>query len=154
MQDKDGVTAYIVDGTMPLINLYIYDTQHNEIFKMTKEIGHALATYRFFYRGEPYGVLEKQFTFVRDRFVMDVKEGRLELVEYAGTMGHNFKVTLNGRLLGAIMDNMDITIRNVVFDNAFLIVYEKEYLALLTAMAVMVTRELARDEDGGLTNRL
>lgn len=154
VQDKDGVTAYIVDGTMPLINLYIYDTQHNEIFKMTKEIGHALATYRFFYRGEPYGVLEKQFTFVRDRFVMDVKEGRLELVEYAGTMGHNFKVTLNVRLLGAIMDNMDITIRNVVFDNAFLIVYEKEYLALLTAMAVMVTRELARDEDGGLTNRL
>ena len=51
---------------MPLINLYIHDTEGNEIFKMTKEIGHALATYRFFYRGEPYGVLEKQFTFVRD----------------------------------------------------------------------------------------
>lgn len=37
--------------------------------------------------------------------------------------------------------------------NMTIIVYEKEYLPLVTAMAVMVTRELARDEDGGLTNR-
>ena len=120
---------------------------------MTKEIGHALATYRFFYRGEPYGVLEKQFTFVRDTFAMDVNEGRLELTEYAGTIGHNFRVTLNGTLIGAIMDDMDITIENIVWDNAFLIVHDRKYLPLITAMAVMVTRELARDEDGGLTNR-
>ena len=153
VQDKDQNTVYIVDGTMPLINLYIHDTDGNEIFKMTKEIGHALATYRFFYRGEPYGVLEKQFTFVRDTFAMDVNEGRLELTEYAGTIGHNFRVTLNGTLIGAIMDDMDITIENIVWDNAFLIVHDRKYLPLITAMAVMVTRELARDEDGGLTNR-
>ena len=153
VQDKDQNTVYIVDGMMPLINLYIHDTEGNEIFKMTKEIGHALATYRFFYRGEPYGVLEKQFTFVRDTFTMDINEGRLELTEYAGTIGHNFKVTLNGTLIGAIMDDMDITIENIVWDNAFLIVHDREYLPLITAMAVMVTRELARDEDGGLTNR-
>lgn len=153
VQDKDQNTVYIVDGTMPLINLYIHDTEGNEIFKMTKEIGHALATYRFFYRGEPYGVLEKQFTFVRDTFTMDINEGRLELTEYAGTIGHNYKVTLNGTLIGAIMDDMDITIENIVWDNAFLIVHDRKYLPLITAMAVMVTRELARDEDGGLTNR-
>lgn len=35
----------------------------------------------------------------------------------------------------------------------FLIVHDRKYLPLITAMAVMVTRELARDEDGGLTNR-
>ncbi len=153
VQDANENTVYIVDGTIPLINLYIYDTQQNEIFRMTKEIGHALATYRFFYKGEPYGVLEKQFTFVRDKFVMDIKDGKLELIEYAGTIGHNFRVMLNGRMIGAIMDNMDITTQNVIWDNAFLIVYEKEYLPLITAMAVMVARELARDEDGGLTNR-
>lgn len=153
VQDKDRNTVYVVDDTIPLINLRIFDTQQNEIFKMTKEIGHALATYRFFYRGEPYGVLEKQLTFVRDQFAMEIRDGKLELTEYAGTIGHNFKVTLNGRLIGAIMDNMDLTIQNILWDNAFLIVYEKEYLPLVTAMAVMVTRELARDEDGGLTNR-
>ena len=153
VQDAQENTVYIVDGTIPLINLYIYDTQENEIFRMTKEIGHALATYRFFYKGEPYGVLEKQFTFVRDKFAMDIKDGKLELIEYAGTIGHNFRVMLNGQMIGAIMDNMDITIENVIWDNAFLIVHEKKYLPLVTALAVMVTRELARDEDGGLTNR-
>lgn len=154
VQDRENNTVYVVDATVPLLNLYVYDTQHSEIFRMTKEVGHALATYRFFYRGEPYGVLEKQFTFIRDRFVMEVQEGKLELTEYAGTVGHNFKVTLNGKLLGAIMDNMDLTIQNVVFDNAFLIVYDKEHLALVTAMAVMVARELVRDKDGGLSNRV
>ena len=97
--------------------------------------------------------MEKQFTFVRDTFTMDISEGRLELTEYAGTIGHNFKVTLNGTLIGAIMDDMDITIKNIIWDNAFLIVYDRTYLPLITAMAVMVTRELARDEDGGLSNR-
>ena len=120
---------------------------------MTKEIGHALAIYRFFYKGKPYGVLEKQLTFVRDKFTMEIRDGTLELTEYAGTIGHNFKVTLNGKLIGAIMDDLDITIENILWDNAFLIVYEKEYLPLVTALAVMVARELARDEDGGLTNR-
>lgn len=153
VQDKEENTVYVVDGTLPLISLHIYDTQQTEVFRMTKEIGHALATYRFFYKGEPYGVLEKQLTFVRDKFAMETREGKLELIEYAGTIGHNFRVMLNGRMFGAIMDDMDITIQNMVWDNAFLIVYEEEYLPLMTAMAVMVTRELARDEDGGLTNR-
>ncbi len=154
VQDKDGSTVYEVDGTVPLINLRIFDTRGSEIFRMTKEIGHALATYQFFRRGEPYGLLEKQLTFVRDKFAMETKDGRLEMTEYAGTVGHNFRVTLNGRLIGAIMDSMDITIRNLVWDNAFLIVYDREYLPLITAMAVMVTRELARDGEGGVTNRI
>ena len=153
VKDKDDNIVYEVEGTIPLINLRIFDTQGEEVFRMTKEIGHALATYQFFCKGEPYGLLEKQLTFVRDKFAMEVKDGSLEMTEYAGTVGHNFKVTLNGRLIGAIMDNMDITIRNVIWDNAFLIVYDKNYLALITAMAVMVTRELARDDEGGITNR-
>ena len=153
VRDAYQNTVYIVDGTFPLVNLRIFDIDENEIFRMTKEIGHALATYSFYYKGEPYGVLEKQFTFVRDKFAMNTKDGKLELIEYAGTVGHNFRVMMNGRLIGAIMDNMDITIRNVLWDNSFLVVFEKEYLPLVTAMAVMVTRELARDEEGGLTNR-
>lgn len=153
VQDKDQNTVYIVDGTFPLISLRIFAPQQNEVFRMTKEIGHALAIYRFFYKGKPYGVLEKQLTFVRDKFTMEIRDGTLELTEYAGTIGHNFKVTLNGKLIGAIMDDLDITIENILWDNAFLIVYEKEYLPLVTALAVMVARELARDEDGGLTNR-
>ena len=98
--------------------------------------------------------LEKQLTFVRDKFAMDTTEGKLELREYSGFIGHNYSVTLNGKMLGAVMDNMDITVNNLVFDNAFLIAYDKEQLPLLTAMAVMAARELARDKDGALPNRL
>jgi len=154
LNDKNGNMIYEIDATMPLINLYIYDDCHNEVFKMTKEIGHALATYRFYYKGQPYGVLEKQFVLVKDKFVMEIADGKLELTEYAGSIGHNFAVTLNGTLLGTIMDNMNINVSNIVFDNAVIIVYDKQYLALITAMAVMVARELARDEEGGITNRI
>lgn len=153
LEDADGNPVYEIDSTVPLKTFHIYDTSHNEVFRMTKELIHVLATYRFYLYGEPYGVLKEKFALVRDRFAMELPEGKLELIEYAGSIGHNYKVTLNGKMLGAIMDNMDITWDNVFFDNAFLIVYDKRYLPQLTALAVMAARELARDKDGGLTNR-
>ena len=76
---------------------------------------------------------------------MKVKEGKLELTEYAGSIDHNFCVTLNGKTLGTILDNLDLKMENIVFDNAVIIAYEEKYLPLLTAMAVMAARELARD---------
>ncbi len=50
-------------------------------------------------------------------------------------------------MLGTIMENLEFTLHNVVFDNSVIIAYDKEYLPILTAMAVMVARELARDEE-------
>lgn len=82
---------------------------------------------------------------VKDKFEMKVKEGKLELTEYAGSIGHNFCVTLNGKTLGTILDNLDLKMENIVFDNAVIIAYEEKYLPLLAAMAVMAARELARD---------
>lgn len=143
--DLEGNQIYEIDGTMPLISFHIYDKSHTEVFKVTKEIGHALPTYRFYYKGEPYGTLEKQFVLVKDKFKMETKEGTLELVEYAGYVGHNFQVTLNGKMLGAIMDDLKLNMQNIVYDNAVIIVYEEQYLPLLAAMAIMVAREIARD---------
>ena len=77
-----------------------------------------LPTYRFYANDVLYGKLEKKFELVRDHFTMDITEGRLELTEYAASIGHNFTVTLNGRMLGAIMDDLELTIHNLVFDNA------------------------------------
>ena len=145
VEDGEGKVCYTVDGTAPLIKLRVLDDRGTEVFSMTKQLAKALVTYKFYREGALYGTLEKQLDLVRDRFQMEVPEGTLELREYGGTVGHNYKVTLNGRMLGAIMDNMDLTIENVVFDNAFLIVYEKQWLPMLVAMAVMAARELARD---------
>ena len=143
--DNEGNRVFEIEGTAPLRTLSVYDDQHNEIFKMTKKIVSVLPTYQFYYLGELYGTLEKKFVLVKDKFEMKVKEGKLELTEYAGSIGHNFCVTLNGKTLGTILDNLDLKMENIVFDNAVIIAYEEKYLPLLAAMAVMVARELARD---------
>lgn len=63
---------------------------------------------------------------------MELPEGKLELREYAGSIGHNYSVKLNGTMIGTmigtIVDNMDLTVGNIMFDNAFLIVYDAKYL--------------------------
>lgn len=145
--DKDGNPVYSIDGTAPLLKFRIFDPSHREVFRVEKEILHVLPTYRFYANDVLYGKLEKKFELIRDHFTMDVTEGRLELREYAGSIGHNFTVTLNGRMLGAIMDDLELTIHNLIFDNAVMIVYDTDYLPLMTAMAIMVAREIARDEE-------
>ena len=145
--DKDGSLVYSIDGTAPLLKFRIFDPSHREVFRVEKEILHVLPTYRFYANDVLYGKLEKKFELVRDHFTMDITEGRLELTEYAASIGHNFTVTLNGRMLGAIMDDLELTIHNLIFDNAVMIVYDTDYLPLMTAMAIMVARESARDEE-------
>lgn len=154
VQDSQGNICYTVDGTAPLVTLRILDTDGQEVFRMSKQLGRVLATYKFYAQGVLCGTLEKQLDLLRDRFTMETPEGQLELREYLGLLGHNYRVTLNGRMLGGIMENLDLTVKNLVFDNAFLIVYEPEKLPLLVAMAVMTARELARDGEGAVTNRI
>lgn len=80
-------------------------------------------------------------------------KANLEHFVKTGTVQPFQKIKLNGTMIGAIVDNMDLTVGNIMFDNAFLIVYDAKYLPQLTALAVMAARELARDKDGGLSNR-
>ena len=145
--DKDGNFIYHIEGTAPLLKFYVRDEHEREVFRVEKEILHVLPTYRFYLNGELYGKLEKKLEFIRDHFTMDVAEGRLELREYAGSIGRNFSVLLNGRMLGAIMEDMQFTLHNIIFDNSVLMVYDTDYLPLMTAMAIMVAREIARDEE-------
>lgn len=84
-----------------------------------------MPTYQFYFWGEHYGTLEKQFCLVKDKFSMEVKE----------------------KSIGSIMDNLQFDLDNIVFDNSAIISYDNQYLSLLTAMAIMVAREIARDRD-------
>lgn len=147
LRDEEERLIYRIEGTVPLKQFYIYDAGGAEIFRVEKRLLHALPTYDFYERGEEYGRLEKKFVLVKDKFSMQVKEGKLVLQEYAGSLGHNFFVTLNDRMLGSIMENLEFTLENVVFDNSVVICYEEQYLSLLTAMAIMVAREIARDDE-------
>lgn len=147
LRDEEGKRIYHIEGTVPLKQFYIYDVRNTEIFRVEKRILHALPTYNFYYRGEEYGRLEKKLVLIKDTFIMEVKEGKLVLREYAGSLGHNFFVTLNDRMLGSVMEDLKFTLHNVVFDNSIVICYEEQYLPLLTAMAIMVAREIARDDE-------
>ncbi len=76
----------------------------------TKQLGHALATYKFYQDGELYGTLEKQFDLVRDRFTMEVTEGETGA---AGVQRAPSVTTTRSRstaILGAIMNDMDLTV--------------------------------------------
>lgn len=139
--------VYEIDGTMPLKSFHIYDQSHNEVFKVTKELLNLLPTYRFYLKGELYGRLEKKFSFVKDRFTMETTEGILKLEELAGYIGHNYGVYMNEKPIGFIMDDLSINVKNLVFDNSVVIAYEPDYLPVLTAMAIMAAREIARDEE-------
>ncbi len=145
--DKDGNVVYEVDGKAPMEELYVYDTSHQEVFHISKKQLKTPPTYEFSYRGEPYGTLEKEFELVRDRFKMELKEGKLKLEEYEDQIGSNVIVTLKGKVLGGIMENPDLDMHNIVFNHSVIIAYDESYLPLLTAMAVMVVRELEREEE-------
>ena len=147
LQDSKGNVIYHVEGTMPLRTFRIFDQVGNEVFKVTKEVLNAIPTYRFYQNGEMIGILEKQFTLAKDRFQMDIAEGTLKLEEYAGSIGYNYLVSLNDKPIGAVMDDLELRLDNLIFDNSVVIVYEKKYLAMITALAIMVAREIARDEE-------
>ncbi|MEI3300109.1 MAG: hypothetical protein V8R67_05445 [Eubacterium sp.] len=147
LQDSKGNVIYHVEGTMPLRTFHIFDQVGNEVFKVTKEVLNAIPTYRFYQNGEMIGILEKQFTLAKDRFQMDIAEGTLKLEEYAGSIGYNYLVSLNDKPIGAVMDDLELRLDNLIFDNSVVIVYEKKYLAMITALAIMVAREIARDEE-------
>lgn len=146
LQDSKGNVIYHIEGTMPLRTFRIFDQVQNEVFKVTKEILNAIPTYQFYQNGEWIGTLEKQFTLAKDRFQMEIAEGTLKLEQYAGSVGYNYLVSLNDRPIGAVMDDLELRLDNLIFDNSVVIVYEKRYLAMITALAIMVAREIARDE--------
>lgn len=71
----------------------------------------------------------------------------MKLEEYAGSIGYNYLVSLNDKPIDAVMDDLELRLDNLIFDNSVVIVYEKKYLAMITALAIMVAREIARDEE-------
>jgi len=140
--------VYRIKGTYPLASLSIYDPEDNtELLKMAKQIDEFLPTYNFYKDGKFYSTFHKDASLYKDKFFMEVPEGKIELIENALTIGDNYTVYLNGEVIATIMDNLELTIRNIVFDNSILFVYNKKYTELITAMAVMVARERARDAE-------
>jgi len=137
--------VYNIKGNYPLVSLSVYDPADNsEILKMVKQIDEILPTYNFYRDGKLYSTFHKNASFYKDKFFMEIPEGKIELTENSLTIGNNYTVYLNGEIIGTIMDNMNLTIRNIIFDNSILFVYNEKFTDIITAMAVMAARERVR----------
>lgn len=87
----------------------------------------------------------KKLDLIHNTFTMKTSEGELNMRSVNATIGHNYQVLLDGEVVGNICEKLNLTRQNIVFDNFVLYVRDEKYRLVITAMAVMVSREMARE---------
>ena len=151
MVDMEGKALYDIEGTWPLKTLRIYAAGSDQaVFRVTKRIFHLLPQYDF-YTGETddklLGSFHKKLDFVHDSFVMQLGREELSMRSAAAVIGANYIVRLDGRQIGTIGENLNLTLHNLLFDNMVIEVFDDSYTLLMAALAVMSAREMARDRE-------
>lgn len=153
MCDTEKNIIYEIEGTVPLISITVKNPYTGyEEFKMVKQIDKLLTTYNFYKDGKQYSTFHKDPSLWRDIFCMDTPDGKIELIQNVVFFGTNYTVKMNGEVIGTIMDDLSLKIKNFIFDNSVIFVYDEKYTAILAAMAVMVAREIARDRNYNSSN--
>lgn len=149
LKDTDGNNVYDLEGTAPLKNFYIRDSHSgSEVFRITKRLIHIFPHYDFYYRGEKYGSIRQEFKLTHDIFSMKTVEGKLVMKQVTATIGDNYAIKMDGRLIGTLSEKISLRIHDIVFDNFVLTVFDEHYKPLLTALAIMAEREQVRDRNG------
>lgn len=147
--DENGNNVFDVKGTAPFKTFKLLDSNSGrEVLLMTKRLLRPLPRYDFYLEGKFYGSMRQRAKIWRDEFKMDTADGVLKLREISVTIGTNYAVYLNERLIGTLSENLNLQIRNIVFDNFTISVFDEKYLPVLTAMGIMAERELVRDREG------
>lgn len=144
--DEYGTCIYEISSS-PLRKCFmIKDSNTKEVvFRITKRRFHFFPRYDFYYNKKKYGTMRQEAVLKRDVFSMKTADGYLELKEILLTIGVNYGVYMDHRIIGFISENLNLTIENVLLDNYAITVYDERYRALLTGMAIMVEREKIRD---------
>lgn len=142
----DGEPVYDITGTFPLKSFSIRDAgSKKEVFSMKKRLLHILPHYDFYMEGKKFAAFRKKLALVHTTFTMKTSEGELTLRSVNATIGHNYQVLLGGEVVGNICEKLNLTLQNIVFDNFVIYVREEKYRLVITAMAVMIVREMARE---------
>lgn len=142
----DGTPVYNITGTFPLKTFSIREADSGrEVFNMKKRLLHILTHYDFYLEGQKFATFRKKFDLVHDTFTMKTSEGELTMRSVNATIGHNYQVMMNGEVVGNICEKMNLTLENIVYDNFVLYVREEKYRLIITALAVMAAREMARE---------
>lgn len=147
--DTDGNKIYDIKGTAPFKTFKLIDSAlGDEVLKMTKRLLRILPRYDFYMSGKFYGSMRQRAKTWHDEFKMNTADGCLKLREISATIGTNYAVYLDDRLIGTLSENLSLHIRNIFFDNFTITVFDDKYLPVLTAMGIMAERELVRDRQG------
>ena len=112
---------------------------------MKKRLLHILPHYDFCMEGKRFATFYKKLNLVHTVFTMRTSEGELIMRSVNATIGHNYQVLLHGEVVGNICEKLNLTLQNIVFDNFVLYVRDEKYRLVITAMAVMLVREMARE---------
>jgi uncharacterized protein YxjI len=147
--DMDGNNVYDLEGTVPLKNFYIRDSHDgSELFRISKRLIHVFPHYDFYSMGEKYGSIRQEVKLSHDIFSMKTVEGKLVMKQVTATIGDNYAVYMDGRLIGTLSEKISLKMHDIVFDNFVLKVFDEHFKPLLTALAIMAEREQVRDRNG------
>ncbi len=148
LTDYEGNPIYEINSTIPLKTFYMNDmSTGEEVFKMTKRLLRITDHYDFYMNNEKYGTFKQKIDIMHDTFVLETSDGLLEMQSINDMLGTNYIVKLNNKVIATIAESLNLTAHNLVFDNFILHVRKKQHVPLITALAVMVARELKRDQN-------
>lgn len=143
--DMDGNPKYYLHGTFPFWTFRLEDAYDGrEIVKSKRIIWHFFfPTYDIYLNGEKYGRMRWMFRILRTKFRMETRDGELVVREMTATIGDQFGVYKNGALIGTISQKIGITslgtfVRDMVFDNFVIMVFDNRDLPLVTTFSVML----------------
>ncbi len=143
--DMDGKPRYDLHGTFPFWTFRLENTSDGrEIVKSKRIIWHILfPTYDIYLHGEKYGRMRWMFRLLRTIFRMETGDGEIVVREMTATIGDQYGVYKNGVLIGTISQKIGLTslgmfVRDVVFDNFVIMVFDDKDLPLVTTLSVML----------------
>ena len=83
------------------------------------------------------------FRILRTKFRMKTRDGEIVVREMTATIGDQFGVYKNGALIGTISQKIGLSslgtlVKDMVFDNFVIMVFDDRDLPLVTALSVML----------------
>ena len=143
--DMNDEPTYYLHGTFPFWTFRLENASDGrEIAKSKRIPWHILfPTYDIYLNGEKYGRMRWLFRLLRTKFRMQTRDGEIVVREMTATIGDQFGVYKNGALIGTISQKIGLTslgmfVRDMVFDNFVIMVFDEQDLPLVTALSVML----------------
>ena len=143
--DMNGNPKYYLHGTFPFLTFRLENAlDGKELVKSKRILWHILfPTYDIYINGAKYGRMRWMLRILRTQFRMKTSDGDVVVREMTATVGDQYGVYKNGSLIGTISQKIGLTslgmfVRDMVFDNFVIMVFEETDLPLVATLSVML----------------